>query len=31
MEEVRHKQRLSDMRQEWGKMTRFFLDDGEDD
>ena len=31
MEEVRHKQRLSDMRQEWGKMARIFLEDGEDD
>lgn len=31
MEEIRHKQRLSDMRQEWGKMARFFLEDGEDD
>lgn len=31
MEEVSHKQRLSDMRQEWGKMARFFLEDGEDD
>lgn len=31
MEEVRHKQRLSDMRQEWGKMTRFFLNDSEED
>ncbi|NVK44710.1 MAG: ATP-binding protein [Rhodobacteraceae bacterium] len=31
LEEVRHKQRLSDMRQEWGKMARFFLDDGEED
>lgn len=31
MEEVRHKQRLSDMRQEWGKMARFFLEDGEED
>lgn len=30
MEEIRHKQRLSDMRQEWGKMARFFLEDGED-
>ena len=31
MEEFRHKQSLSDMRQEWGKMARFFLKDGEDD
>ena len=31
MEEIRHKQRLSDMRQEWGKMARFFLEDGEND
>ncbi|MCY4313348.1 MAG: ATP-binding protein, partial [Gammaproteobacteria bacterium] len=30
-EEVRHKQRLSDMRQEWGKMARFFLEEGEED
>ena len=31
LEEIRHKQRLADMRQEWGKMTRFFLEDGEED
>ena len=30
-EEFRHKQSLSDMRQEWGKMARLFLADGEDD
>jgi len=30
-EEVRHKQRLSDMRQEWGKMARFFLEESEED
>ena len=31
MEEVRQRNRLSDMRQEWGKMARFFLIDEEDD
>ena len=30
LEEIKHKQKLFDMRQEWGKMARFFLDGDED-
>lgn len=31
IEEARQRGKLADMRQEWGKMTRDFLQDGEDD
>lgn len=31
MEEVRHQNRLFEMRQEWGKMARFFLTEEEDE
>ena len=31
LEEVRQKNRLSDMRQEWGKMARFFLTEEDDE